>query len=119
MQVKAGPNFLHESEGKKYPLKKRRYKDRHLVNVALKFQEKATHESSWTGDLKRRANLLKKMVKEPIMKDFAPPYCDLSEARNNINHGGFTEKNKKIPKDFERKLMASYKAILGQLHKYL
>lgn len=67
---------------------------RNLLSTALQFIVSAPPEEDWNGEIGRRKELAYRIMDDPPAKELAKVFCKLSQARNDINHGGYTNNTK-------------------------
>lgn len=84
-------------------------KDRTLVSEALCVMGKKILEAEWRGELKMRPDLARQMITDPLTVNLVKEFDKLSKARNDLNHGGFTEP--KQAKAMKKTLQETYAAI--------
>jgi len=67
---------------------------RNLLSAALQFIVYAPLEEEWNGEVSKRKELAYQIIDDPLARQLAKVYRNLSTTRNDINHGGYTGKHK-------------------------
>jgi len=91
-------------------------KGRDLISSALQFIINMPPEDQWGGQIGRYPQLGYQIMEDDLTQALAAPFSRLAEARNDINHGGYTN-NKKAERFYEI-LEATYRAIQQALQPY-
>jgi len=72
--------------------------DRELVSDSIHVINRKIDESEWKKELKERREETLKITTDPQVRDLAKPFDRLSQARNDINHGGFLTDARRVDK---------------------
>jgi len=91
-------------------------KGRDLISSALQFIRHTPPEDKWGGQIGRYPQLGYQIMEDDLAQALAEPFSQLAEARNDINHGGYTN-NQKAERFYEI-LEATYRAIQQALQPY-
>lgn len=92
--------------------------DRELISSAISMhsQKDGGNSDNWHGDLGRRKEVGIKVFNEPVVKELSRVFFTLTEARNSMNHGGFTGDISE--KNFYDNFTKYYKLIIDILSNY-
>lgn len=82
---------------------------RTFLSAALNIINQKTEESEWYGIVRTWRLLARKVIADDLAQRLAPHFSGLTEARNDINHGGYTGKKKATA--FRMELIKRYEAI--------
>ena len=91
-------------------------KGRDLISSALQFIRRMPPEEEWRGQMGRYPRLGYQIMEDELAQNLAEPFSQLAKARNDINHGGYTN-NEKAERFYEI-LEAAYHAIQEALQPY-
>lgn len=91
-------------------------KGRDLISSALQFIISMPPEEEWRGQMGRYPDLGYQVMEDELAQSLAVPFSQLAKARNDINHGGYTNNTK--AEDFYQVLHKAYLAILEALQPY-
>lgn len=90
--------------------------DRSLVSDALSVMGQKTPESKWEKELRKRPDVACRIIADPFSAAMVSDFDRLSKARNDLNHGGFTEPKK--AKKMKNTLLSTY-AVISEAWKVL
>ncbi|MCR9101387.1 MAG: TIGR02221 family CRISPR-associated protein [bacterium] len=91
-------------------------KGRDLISSALQFIINMPPEEEWRGQMGRYPSLGYQVMEDELAQSLAIPFAQLAKARNDINHGGYT--NNTRAEDFYEVLHKAYQAIHEALQPY-
>ncbi|HHO47493.1 MAG TPA: TIGR02221 family CRISPR-associated protein [Desulfobacteraceae bacterium] len=86
--------------------------DRTLISESISVKNQKTPEAEWKGEVGRRPDLAHQIQNDPFVAAVAGDFDMLSKARNDINHGGFTEAVD--AEQLRKKLRKAYEAISAE-----
>ena len=101
------PDYIHPYHNRK---------GRDLISSALQFIRRMPPEEEWRGQMGRHPRLGYQIMEDELAQNLAEPFSQLAKARNDINHGGYTN-NEKAERFYEI-LEAAYHAIQEALQPY-
>lgn len=84
-------------------------KDRSLVSDALCVMGTKMPESEWEKELRKRPDVARRIIADPFSSAMVSDFDRLSKARNDLNHGGFTEPKK--AEKMKKTLLSTYALI--------
>ncbi len=92
-------------------------KGRDLISSALQFITHMPPEENWVGQIGRYPQLGYQIMEDELAQELAQPFTELARARNDINHGGYT--NNQEADQFYEVLDTAYKKIRQALEAFL
>ncbi len=89
---------------------------RNLLSSAINFIKEAPEKHKWKGPAGKYKEITQKVMMDPLAKEISTVYNDLTNIRNDINHGGYT--NAKSAQKFYDELKKHYESIYNKLHQH-